>query len=188
VDELETLAVRVRADREGFAREVAALRGELETGLGAGAERAGRLLEGALVRALRTGKLGFEDLKRTALAAMAQIAAAALRSGIGAVLGGGGAPVGGIGTMLAGLIGAPGRATGGETVRGRPYLVGERGPELFVPAAHGRIEPLRAARGAQGVHVHISIAAPPGAEPQALRQSSRQIARAVKAALVRTEE
>ena len=47
-------------------------------------------MEGALIRAVRTGRLGFEDLKRVALSALAEIAAAAIHSGIGAILGGGG--------------------------------------------------------------------------------------------------
>jgi TP901 family phage tail tape measure protein len=34
----------------------------------------------------------------------------------------------------------PGRATGGPVTMARPYIVGERGPELFVPSATGRIE------------------------------------------------
>jgi hypothetical protein len=32
------------------------------------------------------------------------------------------------------------RALGGPVSFGKPYLVGERGPELFVPGATGRIE------------------------------------------------
>ena len=42
---------------------------------------------------------------------------------------------------LLGAIGIPGRQFGGPVRRGRPYIVGERGPELFVPAASGRIQP-----------------------------------------------
>lgn len=34
-----------------------------------------------------------------------------------------------------------GRAAGGPVMAGRPYLVGERGPELFVPGASGSIVP-----------------------------------------------
>ena len=34
-----------------------------------------------------------------------------------------------------------GRATGGPVQRGRPYIVGERRPELFIPSTSGRIEP-----------------------------------------------
>ena len=44
-----------------------ALREELRGPLVAGAEDAGRAIERALSRAITTGKLGFEDLKRLAL-------------------------------------------------------------------------------------------------------------------------
>lgn len=37
----------------------------------------------------------------------------------------------------------PGRQYGGPVQAGRPYLVGEREPELFVPQAAGRVVPLR---------------------------------------------
>ena len=39
------------------------------------------------------------------------------------------------------------RATGGPVTAGQPYLVGERGPELFVPAGNGRIVPNAATMG-----------------------------------------
>jgi hypothetical protein len=41
--------------------------------------------------------------------------------------------------MFEGLF--PGRATGGNVSAKQPYLVGERGPELFVPHGGGHIEP-----------------------------------------------
>lgn len=50
-----------------------------------------------------------------------------------------GAPGGLIGGLLGGLI--PGRATGGPVSAGKPYIVGEKRPELFVPNASGRIVP-----------------------------------------------
>ena len=34
----------------------------------------------------------------------------------------------------------PFRASGGAVSGGPPYVVGERGPELFIPASTGRIE------------------------------------------------
>jgi hypothetical protein len=33
----------------------------------------------------------------------------------------------------------PGRATGGPVDAGTPYMVGEKGPELFVPSGYGKI-------------------------------------------------
>jgi hypothetical protein len=185
-DEIEKYVVSVRADTAAFARDVADMRGELEGPLAAGAERVGRMLESALIRAVRTGKVGFEDLKRIALSAMAEIAAAAIRSGIGAVLGGGKSG-GGIGGLIGGLLGLPGRATGGPVAPGRAYLVGERGPEMFVPTASGRVETGGRASPRE-IRLSISINAPTGAEPQALARSSRQVARAVKRALVQIED
>ncbi|MGU3316131.1 tail tape measure protein [Sphingomonas sp. M6A6_1c] len=147
MDEVERMMVGVHADTAGFAREVEAMRGTLEGSLGAGAERAGRSIEAALLHAVRSGTFGFEELKGVALAAMAQIAKAALHAGVGAVLGGsragGGGPRDGpwpsgggcfgtgVPTSLSDLLlglGLPGRATGGPVAPGRGYVVGERGP------------------------------------------------------------
>jgi phage-related minor tail protein len=187
-EEIEKLVVSVRADTGGFAKDVKEMRGELEGPFAAGVDRAGRVLENALIRAIRTGKLGFEDLKKIALTAMQEIAAAAIRSGIGAVLGGGKGGAGGIGGLVAGLLGLPGRATGGPVAPGRAYVVGERGPELFVPTASGRIEAEQGRGAGRDVRISISVNAPAGAEPRALAQSSRQVARAVKRALQQIED
>ena len=185
-EEIERLVVSVRADTQAFARDVAAMRAELDGPLADGLQRAGQVLEGALIRAVRTGKFGFEDLKRTALTMMADIAAAAIRSGMGTITGGVG--LGRVLTsLLGGLLGLPGRATGGPVADGRAYLVGERGPELFVPTAAGRVETLRASTGAREVRVAITVNAPQGSEAKALNASSRQVARAVKSALMRVD-
>lgn len=184
-EEIERLVVSVRADTAAFGRDVAEMRAALAGPLADGADAAGRALEYALLRAVRTGKLGFEDLKRTVLAAMAEIAAGALRSGIGSLLGGGGLG-GAASSLVAGLLGLPGRSTGGPVAPGRAYLVGERGPEMFVPTTSGRVETARG--GAREVRLSITINAPAGNEPKALAQSSRQVARAVKQALMRVED
>jgi len=193
-DEIETLLVAVRADTQLFARDVAAMKAELAGPFAAGADQAGRMLENALVRALRTGKLGFDDLKRVALSAMAEIAGAAIRTGLDSLFrGGGGAGGSGFGGIIASLasliptlFGAPGKAIGGPVSPGRPYLVGERGPEVFVPTASGRIETMRGGGGRE-VRLSITINAPAGGEAQALKASGRQVARAVRQALLRAE-
>ena len=178
-EEIESLVVRVRADTAGFARDVEAMRGSLEGPLAAGADKAGRSIENALVRAVRVGKLGFEDLGRTAEAVLAEIAASAVRGGIASLAGQSG---GGLGAALAGLLGAPGRATGGPVSPGRAYRVGERGPELFVPTSSGRVV-ANGGGGAREVRVAITVNAAAGEAPRALAQSSRQVARAVRAAI-----
>lgn len=170
----------VKLDTRGFAAEVAGMRSVLEAALGAGADRAGRAVEASLLRAVRTGKLGFEELRATAVRSLDAIAAAALRSGLSAIGGGKG---GGLAGVLAGVIGGlPGRATGGPVTAGRPYLVGERGPELFVPNGAGRVE-AGGGSGPREVRVSITVNARAGESADAMRQSSRQVARAVRAAL-----
>lgn len=178
MDEVERMTIGVRADTAGFAREVDAMRAMLEGSLGAGAERAGRAIEGALLRSVRSGKFGFEELKGVALGVLAEIARAAVHAG--AVRIGGAAP---LGHALAGLIGLPGRATGGPVSPGRGYVVGERGPEVFVPTSSGRVETGRSAGAGRDVRVTITVNAGPGEAPAALQQSGRQVARAVRAAL-----
>lgn len=187
-DEIDEMLVTVRADTGAFRRDVAALRAELEGPLANGAEATGRRIENALTRAILTGKLGFEDLKRLALQVMTDIARAAIESGIGDILrgGGGGGSGGGLlalGQVIAGAIGgAPGRATGGPVSAGRAYRVGERGPELFVPAASGRIE-AAGGGGVRNIAITVNVQGPAGSEPGRLAQTGRQLARAVRRAV-----
>ena len=114
-EEIETLVVRVRADTQGLSRDVEAMRGELEGSLGSGAERAGRRIEQGLLRAVRSGRFGFEELKQVALSVLEEIAAGAVRSGAASVGGVGGSLL----TLGAAALGLPGRATGGPVSPGR---------------------------------------------------------------------
>lgn len=186
-DTVEELVVELRADSGSLRREVAALKGELEGPLSAGAARAGDAIERALTRAVRTGKLGFDDLKRVAMSAMAEIASVAVARGLGSLGGGIGGGLGGIVSgLLTGLLGAPGRATGGPVSAGRAYRVGERGPEWFVPTSSGRVETAIAPmRAPVSITVNVSGTA---AEPQRLAQSGRQVARAVRRAISELED
>lgn len=52
----------------------------------------------------------------------------------------------------------PGRASGGSVMSGQPYMVGERGPELFVPSGAGRIIPNYALAGASSAtNINLTI-------------------------------
>ncbi|MEZ5709003.1 MAG: tail tape measure protein [Blastomonas sp.] len=186
-EEIERLVVRVQADTQGFARDVATMRSELAGPLAGGIEIAGNALERGLLGALRRGKLGFEDLRRVALAVINDIASAAIRAGLESIGAGGGGNGGllaaGV-SILTAALGAPGRATGGPVAPGRAFMVGERGPEIFVPTSSGRIEALTGAAMPRDVRVAITINAPGGtSQPEALQRSSRQVAHAVRRAL-----
>lgn len=187
-DPVDSLLIDVRANTQGFAADVAAMRGTFDSGLLGGFEQAGAVLERGLMSAIRKGSIGFEDLRRIALSVLDQIAQQALNNLFGGFGSGGKSGGGlfdsviGIGGLLGGLLGLPGRATGGPVSPGRGYVVGERGPELFVPTSAGRVE--TGFGPARDLRVNITIAAPAGTSaPQALQRSSRQVASAVRRAL-----
>lgn len=186
-DDIESLLVEVRAGTQGFAQDMQAMRTICDGTITEGFDRAGQVLERGLRQAILRGSLGFEDLKRVAQSALADIAAQSLSTLVGSIggLGGGGGGGGlNLGGLLGSILGLPGRATGGPVSPGRGYLVGERGPELFVPTSAGRIEPQASARP-RDVRVAIAVTAPAGGSaPQALQRSSRQVASAVRRALV----
>lgn len=175
-EDFESLALTVRADSAGFRRDVESMRGALAEELSSGADAAGRGIEQALRRAARSGRLEFEDLARAGARAIGEIAAAALKldgSGLGGLASG----------VSAGLLGLPGRATGGPVAPGQAYVVGEKGPELFVPTSSGRIE--AGGRGRGPVSVTVNVAAPREARPEFMAQTGRQVARDVRRALER---
>lgn len=189
-DNFDSLVIDVRARTDGFASDVETMRRSLDTSLVDGFGRAGNVLENGLLGALRRGSLGFDDLKRVAFNALSEIASYSLQSGISSLFGGAGGSGGaggGLGNILGQSIGAlfglPGRATGGPVTGGQAYLVGERGPEVFVPTSSGRIETGQGTPGRE-VRVAIQVAVPRGqAAPTAMQRSSRQIASAVRRAL-----
>jgi len=186
-DTVDTLLIDVRANTQGFAQDVATMRGTFDGTLVDGFSRAGDVLERGLLGALRRGSLGFEDLRRVAVNVLDSIAAQALRTVLGGSSSDSG-PFGGLlnlGTNLLGsVLGLPGRATGGPVSPGAPYIVGERGPELFVPTSAGRVENSLPTAGGRDVRVAITINSAAGADPaQSLQRSSRQVASAVRRAL-----
>lgn len=186
--EIERLVVSIRADTSAFSKDVAEMKGQLDGPFAKGLERAGSALESSLSRAIRRGSLDFADLKRTALSVMADIASAAINSGIGNILGGrsDGGLIGIGSSLLGAALGAPGRATGGPVTGGRAYRVGEQGPELFVPTSAGRIEPAGGTSVAPHVRLTINISDNgQNSAPEQMRRSSRQVARAVRNALSR---
>ena len=87
------------------------------------------------------------------------------------------------GGLLSGIFGE--KALGGSVSSGRTYMVGERGPELFVPGAQGNIVPNSAMGGANvTVNVDASGSSVEGNADQAA-QLGKAIGIAVQAELVK---
>jgi len=79
---------------------------------------------------VETGKFKFSDFARSIVADLAKmIAKALIFRAISGFLGGLGIPL------------PPGLAEGGPAEKGKPYMVGERGPELFIPKNAGTVIP-----------------------------------------------
>lgn len=88
-------------------------------------------MESAIDNFVRTGKFAFKDFARSVIQDLIAIqlkaqAIALINMGLKAM---------GFGIQL------PGRAVGGPVSGGSPYIVGEKGPELFVPSGSGAIVP-----------------------------------------------
>lgn len=191
-DQSQSLMIDVRANTQGFAQDLATMRGSFDNTLVAGFTQAGSVLDTSLASALSRGSLGFTSLRSTALGALSDIAGQANANLYSSVTadGGSGSMVGltglmGVSTLVSSLMGLPGRATGGPVSPGQPYLVGENGPEMFVPTSAGAVAPNGGAGGGgRDVNVAISVSAPAGSStPQSLQRSSRQVASAVRRAL-----
>jgi phage-related minor tail protein len=185
---LDTLVVNVRADTQGLKQSLGQARGDFDA-LAVGAQSAANRMERAFDKFLRTGEFNFESLKSVALGVLNDIASAALQSGLDAIFGGGKRDGSSFGSMLFGgflnAIGLPGRATGGPVSSGSPYLVGERGPELFVPNGYGRVEPLQSAQS-RGVNITINMNGG-SSEPRHMARSANQVAVGVRRAIAQSE-
>ena len=95
-------------------------------------------------------------------------------------LGAGGGMAGKFGT-LGPNYGIAQRAIGGPVTAGSPYLVGERGPELFMPSRGGRIIPNNALGGG-GTSVVVNVDAS-GSSVQGDQAQSRQLGIAISSAV-----
>jgi hypothetical protein len=149
-----------------------------------------RTLETAFGNFITGTKTNFRDLIHGMLADMAKLA---LRAAVLEPLLGGGQTKGGglLGSLISGLVGGgggggvgawttttmPAFAEGGRPPMGRPSLVGERGPELFVPDVAGVIVPNHELGGG-GVSVTVvnQINAQ-GAYPESIEQIRDELRR-----------
>jgi tape measure domain-containing protein len=111
-------------------------------------------LENVFAKFFETGKIGIKDFSRIMISELSKIVAQALILQI--LTGGKAAGAGGISGFIKNLI-SDKNAIGGPVTGGRVSLVGEKGPELFVPNRSGYIIPNdRLGMSGNGVPVNIT--------------------------------
>lgn len=102
---------------------------------------------GEIITGAKSAKQAFSDMARNMIADMAKMAAQKAIMGLFSNMGGG----------YAGLLGSiVGMASGGNTQKNRPYIVGENGPELFMSNQDGTIIPNHA-MGGSNVAVSVNV-------------------------------
>jgi hypothetical protein len=141
-----------------------------------GVEELALTFASSLGDAISSGRLDIESffdallkdlLKLTTQLLIVKPLAEALRSALGD-----GGSLSGILGSIGGAFGFGGaRAMGGPVAAGMGYLVGERGPELFVPRSSGQIVP----NGGGAMNINVNL--PPGTN--VTRQTANQIGLAV---------
>jgi len=147
------LAQRKGTFEEGFTKSMKSFLRDLPTDLEVGAKAFESVMgnmESAIDKFVKTGKIGFKDLAKSIIQDMIamQMKAAAsnfLSSMFGAMFGMRANPY-----QPAAMTGVPGYADGGSPAVGQASIVGERGPELFVPRTAGNIIPNHALSGMGG--------------------------------------
>lgn len=102
---------------------------------------------------ITTGKADFRGMINDWINDLARLA---LQQGLMSLFSGGQSSGSGWGSVLGSLFGGA-RAEGGPVSGGTPYLVGERGPELFVPKHTGTIVPAGGFGGGVSVTNNINI-------------------------------
>ena len=87
----------------------------------------------------------------------------------------------GVNAFLGGLIpGFSGRADGGPVTKGRGYIVGERGPELFTPGSSGNITPNHQLGGSTNVVVNVDAS---GSSVEGDEQRGKELGRLISVAI-----
>lgn len=95
-----------------------------------------RGFEDSIVKFVQTGKLSFKDLFNSLIADFARAQAAKALSGLFNMGGGSGEGGGFLSSLFGGFF-----ANGGQPPVNKPSIIGERGPELFVPRVAGTVVP-----------------------------------------------
>ena len=126
-------------------------------------------IENGIVTAIEGAIQGTKTLGDVARSVFAEIQRSLIRFAVSSALGG----LPGIGSFFR-------RANGGSVSAGKSYMVGERGPEMFVPNAGGRIVPNSDMGGSTNVVVNVDAS---GSSVEGDEQQGRELGRLISVAV-----
>ena len=130
-------------------------------------ESIGRSIENGLVSAIQGAIDGTRTLGDVARSVFSQISTSLLQFGVNSLL-----------TSI--FPNFPGRANGGSVSAGKSYMVGERGAEMFVPNAGGRIVPNSDMGGSTNVVVNVDAS---GSSVEGDEEQGRELGRMISVAI-----
>ena len=128
-------------------------------------QQIGSTIETGLVDAIEGAINGTRTLGEVASSVFSQIQRSLIQYGVNSLLGG---------------IGLPGFANGGRPPVGRASIVGEKGPELFVPDRAGTIIPNNQLGGSTNVVVNVDAS---GSNVEGDEQQGRELGRLISVAV-----
>ena len=125
-------------------------------------------IETGLVDAIEGAINGTKTLGDVARSVFSQIQRSLISFGVNAFLGG----LPGIGSFF--------RANGGPVSAGKSYMVGERGPEMFVPNAGGRVVPNSDMKGSTNIVINVDAS---GSSVEGNEGQGRELGRLISVAV-----
>jgi phage-related minor tail protein len=182
--DVDTYGRAVAAAQDQFSELSKAGKDELRE-LQSAIEGWGKSSASALADFVMGGKSSFNDFARSVIRDLIEMSVYQnLVKPLFGMMGGAGGPLASLGSMLFGGF----RAAGGPVASGTAYVVGERGPELFVPNTAGRIVPNGPGAGGD-MNVSIVVNAEGGARQEQSNSSQaaelgRRIETVVRGVLV----
>jgi hypothetical protein len=118
----------------------------------------------------------FDSMEQEILKVLFSKALDSLINKVSGLLGLGGGDTGGIGGFFGAIFGGA-RAGGGPVAPGVAYLVGEKGPEAFVPSVPGQIMPSAgSAMGGGAMQASVAIHVHGASDPDTFKRAGPQIA------------
>lgn len=129
----------------------------------------GQSIQNGIVTAIEGAIQGTKTLGEVARSVFAQIQRSLIQFGVNAFLGG----LPGVGNFF--------RADGGPVSRGKSYIVGERGPEMFTPGSTGMITPNHEL-GGSSTNVVVNVDAS-GSSVEGDEQRGRELGRLISVAV-----